>query len=177
MNWFSSRFNILLISSLIIMSITSLIIIPKSSSLTPSHRDIQVQISPMSTMNHKIEAEVIINDQKIGLEVAKTPEQQALGLMYRTSLDDNRGMLFSFDPPRPTRFWMKNCLINLDMIFLREGIVQAIFADVPPCKTDPCPNYGPEGLIDQVIEIRGGRAKELGLKVGDPLPIQFVKPI
>ncbi|MFW6358415.1 MAG: DUF192 domain-containing protein [Chroococcales cyanobacterium] len=120
-----------------------------------------------------IEARAIMGDTLIELEITKTPEQQALGLMYRESLPDNRGMLFSFDPPKFTQFWMKNVKIPLDMIFLREGEIQAIAANVPPCNTFPCPTYGPEGLIDQVIELRGGRAAEIGLEVGDRITIEF----
>jgi hypothetical protein len=113
--------------------------------------------------------------QKISLEVARTPEEQAMGLMYRTSLAADRGMLFPFEPPRPVSFWMKNTLIPLDMVFLRNGEVKAIAANVPPCTTTPCPSYGPSTEIDQVIELRGGRAAELGLKVGDRVSIKFLQ--
>jgi uncharacterized membrane protein (UPF0127 family) len=121
-----------------------------------------------------IAAKTKIAGQAIELEVAQTPDQQMLGLMYRTSLPENRGMLFAFDPPRPARFWMKNVSLTLDMIFLRQGTVAAIFSKVPPCKSEPCPTYGPAGEIDQVIELRGGRAQELGLKVGDRLTVEFL---
>ena len=123
-----------------------------------------------------IAAQVVIGDQTIQLEVAKTPEQQAMGLMFRTELAPDRGMLFPFNPPRPVSFWMKNVAINLDMVFLRNGTVVDIARQVPPCTTDPCPVYGPAKPveIDQVIELRGGRAAELGLKVGDRL---VVKPM
>lgn len=119
-----------------------------------------------------ISAQVKVGDQTIDLEVAKTEQQQAMGLMYRQQLEDNRGMLFSFSPPRPVGFWMKNCLINLDMVFLRNGQVVAIANNVPPCQKEPCPVYGPPVNVDQVIELRGGRAKELGIKQGDRLVVQ-----
>jgi uncharacterized protein len=124
-----------------------------------------------------ITALVEIAGKTIQLEVAQTPQQQATGLMGRKTLADDRGMLFLFEPPRPVQFWMKNTLLDLDMIFLRKGVVMAIVPDVPPCKSNPCPVYGPGNRaedIDQVIEVRGGRAKELGLKVGDRLPVQFL---
>jgi uncharacterized membrane protein (UPF0127 family) len=105
--------------------------------------------------------------QRIGLEVAKTPQEQAIGLMFRTELPDDRGMLFPIAPPRNVRFWMRNVQIELDMIFLREGVVQAIIPNVPPCFGDTCPNYGPDVPVDAVIELKGGRAAQLGLKVGD----------
>lgn len=122
-----------------------------------------------------ISAQATIAGNIIDLEVTRTPEQQALGLMYRTSLPDNRGMLFEFSPPQPVSFWMKNVNIPLDMIFLRQGIVKAIAAKVPPCNANPCPTYGPGKPIDQVIELRGGRAAELGLKVGDRITIRFLR--
>lgn len=123
-----------------------------------------------------IEAQAKIAGKIIQLEVARTPQQQAIGLMNRTSLADDRGMIFLFNPPRPTQFWMKNTLIPLDMVFLRNGVVKSIAQNVPPCKADPCPTYGSATeLIDQVIELRGGRAKELGLKAGDRVPVNFLK--
>jgi uncharacterized protein len=117
-------------------------------------------------------AQVTIAQKTIQLEVAKTPDQQAIGLMYRSSIPDDRGMLFPFNPARRVGFWMKNVSVNLDMVFLRDGRVEAIEANVPPCTAEPCPTYGPNVKIDQVIELRGGRAKELGLKVGDRLEVQ-----
>jgi uncharacterized protein len=116
-------------------------------------------------------ASVRIGKENILLEVARTPQEQAIGLMSRTDLEDNRGMLFVFEPPQPTRFWMKNTLIPLDMIFLSRGVVKHIGAEILPCPGDPCPDYGPDRSvkIDEVIELRGGRAAELKLKVGDRL--------
>ncbi len=121
-----------------------------------------------------ITAQAQMAGQRFSLEVTRTPQEQAMGLMYRTSLADDRGMLFSFVPPRPVSFWMKNTKIPLDMVFLRNGEVKAIAANVPPCTAEPCPSYGPQIPIDQVIELRGGRAAELGLKVGDRVSVEFL---
>ncbi|AFZ03870.1 DUF192 domain-containing protein [Calothrix sp. PCC 6303] len=111
---------------------------------------------------------ILPKGDKIQLEVAKTTPQQAMGLMYRPALPDNRGMLFPFNPPQAVSFWMKNVPVALDMVFVRDGVVQYIQASAAPCPKEPCPNYGPGNkLIDQVIELRSGRAAELGLKVGD----------
>lgn len=108
------------------------------------------------------------------LEVARTPEEQSIGLMNRTDLATNRGMLFVFSPPRPVSFWMKNTLIPLDMVFLSNGVVKYIGTKILPCAGDPCPSYGPEPKtdIDSVIELPGGRAAELQLKIGDRLKIR-----
>lgn len=111
--------------------------------------------------------------QTILLEVARTSQEQSTGLMNRTELGNNQGMLFVFSPPRPVSFWMKNTLIPLDMIFVSNGVVKYIGKQILPCKADPCPAYGPEPRtdIDGVIELRGGRAAELQLKVGDRLKV------
>ena len=132
--------------------------------------------SPRATTSGQVlpvSARARIADRPIELEVAKTAEQQAMGLMYRTSLPDDRGMLFEFKPARLVNFWMKNCKISLDMIFLRDGVVEAIEVSAPPCTVDPCPTYGPDTAVDRVIELRGGRAAELGVKVGDRIEIEF----
>jgi uncharacterized protein len=122
-----------------------------------------------------IGAKMTVGREIIELEIAETPQQQAMGLMYRNSLADNRGMLFPFEEARMTQFWMKNCFIPLDMIFLLDGKIQAIEASAPPCQGDPCPVYGPSAFVDGVIELRGGRAAELGLKKGDKVSIEFLK--
>jgi len=134
-----------------------------------------VQMFPSGGQQLPISAKATIAGQVIQLEVARTPEQQATGLMYRKSLADDRGMLFPFDPPRQVGFWMKNVPINLDMIFLRNGEVKEIAANVPPCEETPCSTYGPAATaIDSVIELRGGRAAALGLKVGDRIAVEFL---
>ncbi|WP_370583756.1 DUF192 domain-containing protein [Oxynema sp. CENA135] len=123
-----------------------------------------------------IEATLKVGEVEIELEVARSPAQKAIGLMHRDRLDPNRGMLFPFDPPQPVTFWMKNVSIPLDMLFLRDGRVQAIGANIPPCTEDPCPTYGPppEILIDNVIELPGGRAAELGIREGDRLTVEWL---
>jgi uncharacterized protein len=123
-------------------------------------------------------AQVIIKGQTILLEVAKTQQEHSIGLMNRTNLPKDRGMLFVFTNPSPVRFWMKNTLIPLDMIFMSNGVVKYINAATPPCKADPCPSYGSDQKIDidRVIELRSGRAAELKLKVGDRLKIQDIQP-
>lgn len=108
----------------------------------------------------------------IDLEVAETPEQQATGLMFRKSLPGDRGMLFPFKIERTARFWMKNVPISLDMIFLNGDRIVGIAPNVPPCNAEPCAIYGPNALVDRVIELRGGRAEELGIKIGDLISVQ-----
>jgi uncharacterized protein len=128
-----------------------------------------------TTLGQKLplSAQVRVNGQAILLEVARTSEEQEIGLMYRTDLAANRGMLFVFSPPRPVSFWMKNTLIPLDMIFVSNGVVKYIGKNIPPCKVTNCPGYGPETntAIDSVIELRAGSATQLKIQVGDRLKI------
>ena len=107
----------------------------------------------------------------IGLEVARTPLQQRIGLMQRPALPPLRGMWFPFDRPQPLRFWMFNTLAPLDMVFVRDSRVLAIEADVPVCPALPCRGYGPSQLSDGVVELRAGEAQRLGITVGDPVNI------
>ena len=114
-----------------------------------------------------------MRDQTFEIEVANTSAEQSLGLMFRSALPDNRGMLFPFSPPRRVSFWMKDVPVALDMVFLREGKVVAIAPEVPPCPALPCPSYGPDNqIVDQVLELRSGRAAEIGLQAGDEVTIE-----
>ncbi|HLO50565.1 MAG TPA: DUF192 domain-containing protein [Kamptonema sp.] len=161
---FSIGLSVLLIGCLSLETLTTQAETPKSPNSQQTNLG---QLLPIT-------AQAKISNTVIKLEVTTTPEQQAMGLMYRTSLADDRGMLFSFNPPRSVAFWMKNCKISLDMIFLRDGVVRAIAANSPPCTADPCPTYDPKTPVDQVIELRGGRARSLGVKVGDRINVEFL---
>ena len=98
-------------------------------------------------------------------EVARTPEEQATGLMHRQSLAPDRGMLFPYEPPQSASFWMKNTLIPLDMIFIRpDGTIARIAANTVPLSLDPVPSLEP---VSAVLEIAGGRSAELGIREGD----------
>ncbi|MFB1488080.1 MULTISPECIES: DUF192 domain-containing protein [unclassified Thiocapsa] len=124
-----------------------------------------------------ISAKAEVGSATIQLEVARTPQQRALGLMFRPALADDRGMLFPADPSRPIRMWMKNVPVALDLIFMYEGRVVAMAEQVPPCLEASCPSYGPfKRAVDQVLELRAGRAAELGLSAGDPIRIEDIAP-
>ncbi|MGE5340501.1 MAG: DUF192 domain-containing protein [Candidatus Omnitrophota bacterium] len=109
-----------------------------------------------------------IGQKKFTVEVADTPEKRALGLMFRESIPDNFGMLFLFDAEEDLSFWMKNCKVHLDIIYLDSSKrVVDMYSNVPPCKNDPCPSYESRKPARYVLELRGNRAKELNLKAGD----------
>jgi uncharacterized membrane protein (UPF0127 family) len=95
------------------------------------------------------------------VEVASTADEQAYGLMNRTRLGPNEGMVFPMSPPRPASFWMKNTLIPLDMLFVRaDGSIARIAAMTTPHSLE---SVGVSEPVAAVLEIPGGRAAELGL--------------
>lgn len=99
------------------------------------------------------------------VEIARTAEEQATGLMNRSSLAPDRGMVFPFEAPRQASFWMKNTLIPLDIIFVRaDGSIANIEANTVPLSLQPVYSDGP---VAAVLEIAGGRSAELGIKAGD----------
>ncbi|MEC9198348.1 MAG: DUF192 domain-containing protein [Pseudomonadota bacterium] len=103
----------------------------------------------------------------VSIEVATTPETRELGLMNRTQLAPDAGMLFVYPPDRAIAFWMKNTLIPLDMLFIDgAGGIQFIKHEAQPHDLTPIP--GPTGIAARAaLEINGGRAEELGIEVGD----------
>ena len=111
----------------------------------------------------------------IDLEEASTPMQKRIGLMQRTPLPPLRGMWFPFDQPQPLRFWMLNTLAPLDMVFIRDGRVMAIEADVPVCPALPCRGYGPSEPSDGVVELGVGEVRRLGIQVGDQVNIVTIQ--
>ena len=98
------------------------------------------------------------------VEVAATPEQQERGLMFTRSLGADQGMIFPYDPPQTVAFWMKNTLIPLDMLFVRADGTIARITTAKPLDLTPVPAGEP---VAAVLEIRGGRAAELGVREGD----------
>jgi uncharacterized protein len=109
--------------------------------------------------------ESVNGSHTFNVELAITPEEQSLGLMHRTSMAGDAGMLFVFAEPRRANFWMKNTLISLDLIFIDQlGRIHHISSDAVPRSLD---RIGSQGPVVGVLEINGGLAAELGLAVGD----------
>ncbi|HEY6047498.1 MAG TPA: DUF192 domain-containing protein [Sphingomicrobium sp.] len=98
------------------------------------------------------------------VEVAGTPEQQERGLMFVRSLPADKGMIFPYNPPQDVAFWMKNTLIPLDIIYIRADGTIIRIANAKPLDETPLPSGEPAAAV---LEIRGGRAAELGIKPGD----------
>jgi uncharacterized membrane protein (UPF0127 family) len=112
------------------------------------------------------------NGEKIRAEVEMNDVDIQKGMMFRDSLARGRGMLFIHQTPGQYKYWMFQCLIPLDIIWMDTGhrIVE-ISPDTPPCKTKAslCPNYGGNQTAQFVLELGGGEAKRLGLTLGQTL--------
>jgi len=99
------------------------------------------------------------------VEVAASEREQARGLMFRTTMGADEGMIFPMNPPRPAAFWMRNTVIGLDIIFIGpDHKVLNIAANAVPYDETPLPSAGDAA---GVLELNAGRAAQIGLKPGD----------
>lgn len=99
------------------------------------------------------------------VEVARTPEQQAKGLMFRTVLAEDHGMLFPHSEPRELSMWMRNTYIPLDMVFIRpDGTVHRVEHNTEPLSEKVISSNGD---VLAVLELAGGTADRVGIRAGD----------
>jgi uncharacterized membrane protein (UPF0127 family) len=99
------------------------------------------------------------------VEVMRTPEQRAKGLMHRQFMPSDRGMLFDFGRVEPVAMWMQNTYIPLDMFFIAAtGQIVRITERTEPLSTRTLPSGEP---VLSVLELNGGAAEKIGAKVGD----------
>jgi uncharacterized membrane protein (UPF0127 family) len=111
----------------------------------------------------------------ITAELAATPAERELGLMFRDRLDQDQGMLFVFDREELNSFWMLNMKFPIDIIWLNaEKRIVHIEAQVPPCPREPCPSYPTPAPALYVLELQSGAAAEHDLKLYERL--EFVLP-
>ena len=100
-------------------------------------------------------------------ELARKPEEQARGLMYRRSLGGSEGMLFVYNSPVMVSFWMKNTRIPLDMIWLDANKrVVFIYENALPCK-DICKSIVPSQNALYVVEVNAGFSRKNQVRIGD----------
>jgi hypothetical protein len=104
------------------------------------------------------------------VELADTPRERAIGYMFREKVTDREGILFLFEDDDLHSFWMKNCKVSLDMVWLDERwSVVHIERNVPPCKGDPCPSYRSMQLARYVLETQAGLTAREKLAVGQTI--------
>ena len=106
---------------------------------------------------------------EVAVEVVSTPEALTRGLMYRSELADGRGMLFVFAEEQDHRFWMKNTLIPLDMIFIgTDGVIVGIHRDATPLSTAAVGVGRPSRYV---LEVPGGWTARRGVATGQRVEV------
>jgi uncharacterized membrane protein (UPF0127 family) len=107
---------------------------------------------------------------QVEVELARDEASRERGLMYRTSMPDAQGMLFSWDSESPRTFWMRNTCIPLDMLYIdKDGIIAGILEQVPTL------NDAPRGIpcpVAHVLELNAGYARAHDLQPGMKLKIE-----
>ncbi len=112
----------------------------------------------------------------IKVELASSKEQREIGLMNRTGLDANSGMLFAYPDQAPRRVWMKNTLFPLDVLFLADdGRVVSMLDNLPPCQSDPCPIYNSQVAAMYMLELNAGFIKSKNLKIDQRTRLPHIK--
>lgn len=108
--------------------------------------------------------EIEINDNLFVVKPLFTSKDIQNGMMFKTFNGDFDGMLF-FMKKSSQSFWMKNCKVPLDIIFLDGNEITSISHNCKPCKSDECPTY--KGYGDMVLELPGGTCKKYNISEGD----------
>jgi len=113
-------------------------------------------------------SEVCVKENCYKIELAQTSAKRERGLMFRQSLDKDRGMLFIFEQSGIHNFWMKNTLIPLDIVWIdSNNEIVFISENTPPCAADSCPLISPTQNARYVLEINAGQIKKISAKIGD----------
>jgi uncharacterized membrane protein (UPF0127 family) len=107
------------------------------------------------------------------VEVMVKDEDRAMGLMFRSALPADQGMLFIFDQSDFHGIWMKNCKFPIDILWLDDQkTIVHLEESVPPCKAEPCPVYQPLRKASYVVELNAGQARREKAVVGKGLEFQ-----
>lgn len=129
-----------------------------------------LQVSNASALSG---GEVMIDGRvTVAVEVARTVQEQARGLGGRASLPKGRGMLFPFDGAKPRVFWMKGMLIPIDILWIRDGKIVAIDANVAPPRSHETPAIVSH-VADLVLEVSAGFAAEMGVQIGQSVGTHY----
>ncbi len=99
------------------------------------------------------------------VEMAVRPDDQMIGMMFRTGMQPDEGMLFDWGAPRESAMWMRNTLIPLDMVFIAaDGRIHRIHERAVPLSLATIES---RGAVRATLELQGGTAERLNLRVGD----------
>ncbi|MDB0072931.1 DUF192 domain-containing protein [bacterium] len=111
---------------------------------------------------------VIINNYGFNIKIVDKPTDIQKGMMGKKFDSTFSGMLFLMGGNEHC-FWMKNCIIPLDIIFIKNKVITKIHKDCKPCKTEDCGNFCGEGNI--VLELPSGSCDKMNFKVGNTIKI------
>lgn len=111
-----------------------------------------------------------INDNYFDVKVLTDKRSHSIGMMGKTFDETFNGLLFLMDGDKQC-FWMKNCIVNLDIIMIKNNVIVNIHHNCPPCNDDDCPTYCGNGNI--VLELEGGSCEKLGIEPGDTVNYIF----
>lgn len=107
---------------------------------------------------------VKINNNTFKVKTLIDKKSQSIGMMNRKFNSDFDGLLFLMGGKKQC-FWMKNCIIPLDIIMIKNNVIVNIHHDCTPCNDDDCPSYCGRGNI--VLELAGGTCDEVNIQPGD----------
>ena len=113
---------------------------------------------------------VKINNNIFNVKTLVDKKSQAIGMMYKRFDSTFDGLLFLMGGKKQC-FWMKNCIIPLDIIIIKNNVIVNIHFDCPPCNEDPCLSYCGRGNI--VLELEGGTCEDLNIQPGDSVEYIF----
>jgi len=112
---------------------------------------------------------ITIGSTKVIIELSDTPQKQAKGLSGRTELKDGYGMLFPYNPPQMASFWMKDMLIPIDIIFIKDNKIVTLYENVQPQPGTPpaqLKRYLSRQAIDFVLEVPARWCQKNNIQVG-----------
>ena len=145
---------------------TLLLVLPMVSSAQTSKNDV-VDFGapvPLSIVSEGGTHEFVV-------ERAVSLDQQARGMMFRETMGADTGMIFEFDEPKVATIWMKNTSIPLDILFVRSnGRILKIEHMAQPYKLRSASS---EAVVASVVELQGGRSRDLGIMPGDLVKHEF----
>ena len=134
------------------------------------------QSTPVDSTGRPLEPLTVVTgtgEHEFMVEIADDEAERQRGLMFREPLEDDRGMLFQFPDVAERGFWMHNTPSPLDIIYIgQDGRIVSIAANATPFSDQSIPS---NGAASGVLEIRGGRAAEIGAKAGDVVQHPFFR--
>ena len=138
---------------------------PQAAERSPAPAEQQASVHPVSGLEViPLTVTSLGKKHTFRVEMARTDEEQARGLMFRTEMGADEGMLFPYDPPRVLSFWMRNTVLSLDLVFIGpDRRVINVAANAVPYSEESILSDAP-GIA--VLELNAGRAAELNIVAG-----------